>query len=73
MAKKKKRRRDTSEEEGVKTKRAPGPPRMNLGIPKKIYHKMQVAAAVNNMEVNDWTRAILSEASRRKMEKYGID
>jgi predicted HicB family RNase H-like nuclease len=72
MAKKKRRRREEPEE-GSKTKRAPGPPRMNLGVPKKTYHKVQVAAAVNNMEVNDWIRAILSEASRRKVEKYGID
>lgn len=70
MKKAKKRRRDTEDE---KPKRAPGPPRMNLGVPKKVYHKVQVASAVNNMEVNDWIRAILSEAARRKVAKYGID
>ena len=66
------KRRVVGDDEGRGTKRAPGPPRLNLGIPKKTYRKVRVAASLNDMEVNDWIRAILTEAARRMKEKLGL-
>jgi predicted HicB family RNase H-like nuclease len=68
----KKRRREEDTEERSKPKREPGPPRLNLGIKRKVYRKVQVAAALNDMEANEWIRAILTEAAARAVRKLGL-
>lgn len=52
-----------------KSSRGPQPPRLSITLNPRLKKKLRLAAALADMEENDWARAVLATAARRTVEK----
>ena len=60
---------EEEEEEATKPSRGPQPPRMSITLPGNIRKKVRLAAALADMEPNEWCRAVLVKAAHLTVEK----
>ena len=48
-------------------------PRLSITLPTELRRKIRLAAALDDMEPNDWCRAILVAVAKRTVEKHFPD
>jgi 16S rRNA U516 pseudouridylate synthase RsuA-like enzyme len=64
---------ELEEIEEIASKRGPQPPRISITLNEGVRRKVRLAAALNDMEVNEWCRVVLVTAARRTVEKLYPD
>lgn len=52
-----------------RTARAVASPRLNFAVTKALHKKIKIAAALADMEVGDWVKAVLTRGARMYVEK----
>lgn len=56
-------------DEQPQSSRGPQPPRLSITLNPRLKKKLRLAAALADMEENDWARAVLAKAARLTVEK----
>lgn len=51
------------------SERGPQPPRISITLTPRLKKKLRLAAALADMEENDWARAVIAQAAKRTVEK----
>jgi hypothetical protein len=49
--------------------RGPQPPRLSITLPPALRKKIRLAAALADMEPNEWARVVIVTAAKRTVEK----
>lgn len=64
---------DVEEETKVLGGRGPQPPRMSVTLPPNVRKQIRLAAAIADMEINEWCRVVLATAASKSVAKHFPD
>lgn len=63
---------EEEEEEGSSPSRS-AVPRMSITLPQRMRKKVRLAAALADLDPNEWCRVVLTQAARKTVEKFYPD
>lgn len=60
-------------DEETKPQRAGATPRMSITLPSRMRKKIRLAAALADLDTNEWARVVLATAARKTVERMFPD
>lgn len=66
-------RPEEEEEPQRQSSRPPAAPRLSITLDAKLRKKIRLAAALRDMEPNEWARIVLVTAARKTVERHFPD
>jgi hypothetical protein len=64
---------DEPEEPDTTTRRGGATPRMSITLPARMRKKIRLAAALADLDTNEWARVVLATAARKTVERMFPD
>jgi len=64
---------EETDEETTSTRRGGATPRMSITLPARMRKKIRLAAALADLDTNEWARVVLATSARKTVEKFFPD
>jgi len=64
---------DEEEIEAEQPRRATASPRMSITLPARMRKKIRLAAALADLDTNEWARVVLATAAKKTVERMFPD